>query len=267
LNPASQAAAPGRHTGAWRHGGVGLLAVVYAILWTGGVAHHWLYGGVRPEHNWIASLFLLLAGVIVVAGAPGQSARLRLAGAAVLGFAAEVVGSHTGFPFGAYQYTDALRPQLFGVRLVMTCAWMSLFAYVDEMGAHLRAAAWFGAPLAAVWMTAIDLVIDPLAANQLGYWRWANSGLYYGIPATNFAGWLLVSLVACVVLRRGEGANPWARFVGVSITLFFTLLAAVHALYLAAVIGVALCLLHVLVARVPRAASPLDSFRSSSARA
>ena len=266
MNATAHAAARALHARRSRHAAPALLAVVYAIFWAGGVLHHWLYGGVPPEQNWIASLFLLLAGVIVVAGAPGQTDRLRLAGAALLGFAAEVVGSRTGFPFGAYHYTDALRPQLFGVPLVMTFAWMSLFAYVDEMRAHLRSAAWFGTLLAALWMTAIDLVIDPLAANQLGYWRWAHAGLYYGIPATNFAGWLVISLVACFVLRRGGGGNPWARFVGVSITLFFTLLAAAHALHLAAVLGAALCLLHVLVARVPRTASPLDSFSSSSAR-
>ncbi len=67
--------------------------------------------------------------------------------------------------------------------------------YVRQMLMNLRLSAWLEALIAASWMTAIDLVIDPLAANQLGYWRWVKSSAYYGIPLHNFAGWFVVSLI------------------------------------------------------------------------
>src|SRR3712207_6848024 len=40
-------------------------------------------------------------------------------------------------PFGAYDYTGALRPQLFGVPVVMGFAWMSLVAYACELTRRL----------------------------------------------------------------------------------------------------------------------------------
>ncbi len=55
-------------------------------------------------------------------------------------------------------------------------------------------------------LVAADLVLDPGAA-LLGYWTWAEPGLYDGIPASNYAGWLLTdtlySALAHLVAQRG----------------------------------------------------------------
>jgi Carotenoid biosynthesis protein len=56
----------------------------------------------------------------------------------------------------------------------------------------------------AAWMTAIDLLIDRLAAVALGYWRGAAPGAYYGIPARNFLGWFIVSLLIFAMVRGGH---------------------------------------------------------------
>ena len=68
-------------------------------------------------------------------------------------------------------------------------------------------------------------MIDPLASNQLGYWRWAERGAYFGVPLKNFAGWFVVSLAAFAVLRKKFEAGQTASLTGLSIILFFTLLA------------------------------------------
>lgn len=106
--------------------------------------------------------------------------------------------------------------------------------------------------LAALWTTAVDLVIDPLAANQFGYWRWEQGGLYYGIPATNFAGWLLTSLVALGLFAPRLEAGFWPRAVGLAIVLFFTLAAVASGLAVPALVGLALCAAQLLAAAAAR---------------
>jgi putative membrane protein len=118
---------------------------------------------------------------------------------------------------------------------------MTLVAYVQQVMLRLKLPVWARAFVAAAWMTAIDLVIDPLAANQLGYWRWVERGAYYGIPASNFAGWFAASLVIFALLQgRAWRPNFWHRLAGASIILFFTLIALSFHLWAAALAGLAL---------------------------
>jgi uncharacterized membrane protein len=114
----------------WRRLALALLLPVFAVMWTGGVLSHW--NGAREGQGGLASLFLLLAGLLVLLSARSRRGAAVLLCVALGGFAIEVVAARTGYPFGAYAYTDALRPRLFGVPLVMGLAWMvltSLIAY------------------------------------------------------------------------------------------------------------------------------------------
>jgi uncharacterized membrane protein len=101
--------------------------LAFALLWLGGVADQWL-GLARDIHGWLASLFLSLAGLIVVLDTHERRETLTLAGVAIMGFAVEAVGVRTGSPFGQYAYTGVLQPQLLGVPVVMGFAWMALVA-------------------------------------------------------------------------------------------------------------------------------------------
>src|SRR5262249_39606761 len=150
-----------------------------------------------------------------------------------------------GFVFSEYDYTEVLQPQVLGVPLVMFSSWMVLVSYTRQLLMKLDLPIWLEASIAAGWMTAIDLVIDPLAANQLGYWRWVKSSAYYGIPFHNFGGWFVVSLTIFLVVRQQWQPNPWALYVGVSIVLFFTAIAFSFGLMVAGGVGLLLCLAHV----------------------
>ncbi len=231
----------------WRRAGLVLAVALFALLWAGGVAGQWL-GRARGDEGAFASLFLFLAALVVLLGARTRRDALRLASVALLGFAVEAVGAHTGLPFGEYDYTDVLRPQFVGVPVVMGCAWMALVAFACELAARLRLGAWPTVILAALWTTAIDLVIDPLAANHFGYWTWAERGAYYGIPFVNFVGWFLTALVGCRLLTPPPRTNLWAVFVGVAILLFFAAVALAHALLPVALVGLALAAIALFVA-------------------
>jgi uncharacterized membrane protein len=219
------------------------LAAFYAVMWLGGIGHYALYGGPPQNAPWAAPLFLLLAGLIVLMTSIRKQWQ-PLCVAALLGFLSEVIGVRYDFIYSAYQYTDALAPSLLGVPLVMLSAWMTLVAYVRQMLLDLRLPRWAEILCAALWMTVIDLVIDPLAANQLGYWRWAETGWYYGVPCHNFAGWFVVSALIFLFIRRTETVNIWACYVGLTIVAFFTAIALAYRILPVAVIGLFLCLIH-----------------------
>jgi putative membrane protein len=52
----------------------------------------------------------------------------------------------------------------------------------------------------------MDAVIDPGAA-ALGFWVWPG-GAYYGVPLSNYAGWLLSGILATALLLA---AGRWSR--------------------------------------------------------
>jgi uncharacterized membrane protein len=212
----------------------------------GGVASQWL-GRAREDEGWLASLFLLLSGLIVLLGARTRREALTLIGVALMGFTVEVVGMHSGFPFGEYAYTGVLQPQLLGVPIVMGFAWMALVAFASDLAGRLRLSPWPTAALGALWMTATDLVIDPLAANHFGYWTWAREGIYYGIPFTNFVGWFITGLLGCRMARTRRQPNFWAGFVGTAILLFFASIALALPLLPIALLGFGLCALRLSV--------------------
>ena len=211
------------------------LAAFYAVLWFGGVISYLFLGGPPPEATWTAPVFLALAALLVLLVSPPPEWPV-LFGSALMGFAAEAVGVASGFPFGRYRYTATLFPHLLGVPVVMGAAWLVLFAYARQMTRSPFAAA--------AWMTAIDLVIDPLATNVLDYWAWDRTGPYYGIPWSNFAGWFLVSLALFAVTRTPAVPNARTGWLGVSVILFFTVLALGTGLHLAGAVGIALITLH-----------------------
>jgi uncharacterized membrane protein len=117
--------------------------------------------------------------------------------------AVEAMGTATGLPFGRYRYTGRLRPAIAGIPAVVPLAWWAMAGPAREaahaaLGRRSRRLARVG--LGALALTAWDLFLDPQMTAE-GFWRWAGGGRYRGIPASNFAGWLLTSLAVMGVLE------------------------------------------------------------------
>ena len=107
---------------------------------TRGLLVAWLASMISmPIVQWVAGDRALLFGVVLsvvlqaalvvllVYQAAGCAAHGHLvATVAVVAWAAEAIGSKTGFPFGAYHYTDRLQPQLLGVPLLIPLAWLMM---------------------------------------------------------------------------------------------------------------------------------------------
>lgn len=229
---------------------VALVVAFYALLWIGGVVSHFLWRKTPSDAEWTASAFLISAAALLLMDRAGGKRWLALAGMA--GFGVELAGSRLGVPFGSYSYATALRPLLAGVPLVMACAWMILLAYVKSGLQDLRLPRYAAVFAGAAWMTAIDTVIDPVATAALGYWRWRAQGVYYGVPLSNFAGWLAASALLLATGGRVRLGSRRARPIGLSVVVFFGLVASAHRMAGPAAIALALCALDVALGRLRR---------------
>lgn len=119
-------------------------------------------------------------------------------------WAAEALGTHIGLLFGFYQYTNQLQPQLWGVPVFIPLAWMMMLPPAwAAAGAALRWLRLTGSRWSGLWFillsalafTAWDLFLDP-QMTCWGFWVWEQGGSYFGIPWSNYLGWLLVSGLA-----------------------------------------------------------------------
>ena len=152
----------------------------------------------------VVSVAAQAAAVLLVLGEAWGWRRTLLTALAtgVLAWAIEALGSSTGFPFGHYDYTASLQPQLRGVQLVIPLAWLMMLpvAWAVAQVLSLGRSRWVFVALSAAAFTAWDLFLDPQMVSW-GYWVWDDPSGYFGIPWTNYAGWLLSSALLTAVLR------------------------------------------------------------------
>ncbi len=122
-------------------------------------------------------------------------------------YAIEFVGVHTGWPYGQFHYEVGLGPMLPGgvpVGLPVFFLPLVIDAYllvVLGLGTRARLAR-YRLPATVAAILAIDLVLDP-AAVGVGLWAFASEGAYYGVPLSNYVGWLLSATVGAVIVDVG----------------------------------------------------------------
>jgi uncharacterized membrane protein len=133
----------------------------------------------------------------------------------------ESVGVLTGWPFGEYEYSDAMGLRVWGVLpYTIPLAWCNVLigaaALVEQV--------WRRAPRVVVWVgvavlaTLTDVLLEPVAWDVRGYWVWGTGG---APPLENYVAWFVTSLVlaACAFWRplgkgeRGELGVPVLVFV------------------------------------------------------
>ena len=155
----------------------------------------------------------------------------------LFGYFIELIGVHTGWPFGVYQYSKTLGLQLFEVPLVVPFAWV-MMVHPTLVAARTITKKWtflYGGALLAAW----DLFLDPLMVSA-GRWTWEVPGSHVpftpDVPLSNLFGWLLSGLTITAFLnlilpfeRRKEHAShravtvllSWVLFSGLVGNLFF----------------------------------------------
>jgi len=184
------------------------IAVVFPL--TGAVLLVASAEGLLPEPLAFNSLLVLL-GILVmrsplVAGVLplfDRRATAGVAGLAGYAYAIEFVGVHTGVPYGEFRYGVDLGPTLGGIPLALPVFFIPLV-----MNAYLLCLLLLGRragnplvrlPVVAAAVITMDLALDP-GAVALGFWVYADGGAFYGVPSSNYLGWVLSATVAVLAL-------------------------------------------------------------------
>lgn len=126
----------------------------------------------------------------------------------VLALAIETSAIITGFPYGHFGYSGLLGYRLFGYTpWTVALAWtpLVLAAYAVTCRAIVGEGGSIFARIVRVAVVAIllvifDVVLDP-GAVKIGFWRYEGGGPFYGVPVSNFVGWLFSGAVAGIVLE------------------------------------------------------------------
>ncbi len=159
--------------------------------------------GLRPYVFAFLALFLIAGGADL-----GWRRTLGFVAAIwPVAWLAEVSSTRIGIPFGLYHYTGTTRGRELYIADVPFVDSLS-FTFLAYAALCVARAA-FGrrrpsrralALSAGVLMMALDVVIDPLAVRGdrwfLGrMFYYPDGGVYFGVPLSNFAGWVIVGAV------------------------------------------------------------------------
>ena len=144
----------------------------------------------------------LVVGILPVVD---RRAALGVASLAAYAYAVELVGVHTGLPYGEFHYGVDLGPMLGGVPLALPVFFLPLVLNAYLLCLLLlgeRAASALPRLLAVVALVlAMDVVLDP-GAVDLRFWVYPEGGAFYGVPLSNYAGWVLSATVSVAVIDR-----------------------------------------------------------------
>lgn len=178
-----------------------------------------------------------IAGILHAMGKLGTRTGLMIfAVSFVVSLASELLGTSSGLPFGQYTYTPLLGYKVLGlVPFNIPTSWFfMLYASIAICGRLLPAkddstSRWYWAFIAGLVLTAWDVSMDP-AMVKTQHWIWQIPDLssasalsqfigremFYGMPLTNWLGWLLTGIIVARLMLAIVPPSTWARKVSPS---------------------------------------------------
>lgn len=149
---------------------------------------------------------------------------------------AELAGTDTGYPFGPYSYSERLGYKILDlVPFNIPTSWFYLLVGCLAICGRLLPAKddatskWWWAFVAGLVLTAYDVSMDP-AMVKTRHWMWhprdfSQSGpvevllakpIFYGMPLTNWLGWLLTGTLVTRAMLVFVPPTTWAAHVAPS---------------------------------------------------
>ena len=177
----------------------------------------------RPAFQMLTPFHLLLSlGILFLFHRDWNLGFLMFAAAAfLLGYGSEVMGVHTGFPFGNYSYGPVLGFQLFEVPLMIGVNWLLLVYMTGNLFNERVSNDMLAAALSASLMVLLDVAIEPVAV-ALDFWTWEGDI----IPLSNFIGWFGVAFLIQLIYRKVvfDKSNAISFYLLLHMAAFFVLL-------------------------------------------
>jgi putative membrane protein len=135
-----------------------------------------------------------------------------------LSLGSELLGTSTGFPFGAYGYLSGLGYKIAGlVPFTIPLSWfyVGMCCYVLARAGleRLRFPGWAtvlgGIALGSVLLTAWDFVLDPaMSQTPYPFWEFKEIGAFFGMPYRNLSGWFGTGAIFMTVASLFWGKAP-----------------------------------------------------------
>lgn len=166
----------------------------------------------RPEYAGVSSIFVVLFAVPSYRtlwswlGVPTALKVLCALGLFAIGI--ETFAILTGWPYGEFSYGEKIGAKLGVVPWTVPFAWTPLVLCAGALAPRLAPLKYF-VPVVAALLVVIDLVLDPGAVQQ-AFWRYKYPGAYYGVPLSNYFGWLLSGAIGALILL-GLAREKWGR--------------------------------------------------------
>ena len=177
-----------------------------------------------PFAQVLAAIFIASAFAHAGVSYGWRQALVLLSICVAITFAIENIGAATGVPFGRYHFEVGARlPHVGRIPIIVGPLWFGAgyFSWVVAStlldGADRRLDRPFNVialpVVAAFVVTQWDLVIDPPTATIAKAWIWHDGGADFGVPLSNYLGWLLTAFVfflAFAVYLRGNRSRARA---------------------------------------------------------
>ncbi|MDX1741190.1 MAG: bisanhydrobacterioruberin hydratase CruF [Rhodothermales bacterium] len=148
-----------------------------------------------PTWTYMALLPVIVA-LMYLPGVGGRRLTWLILTGSIVGAAAELLGTTTGFPFGGYGYTDWLGPKMLShVPYFIPLSWFAMALVCYDLS--LRVTRRYGPAilLGSLFMVGWDVSLDPAMSRAFPFWTYTENGFFYGMPLSNWGGWFLTSLV------------------------------------------------------------------------
>jgi putative membrane protein len=198
------------------------IRIILVILYCVGAV-----GMLIPEtRTWfvkLSALNLFLSFVALILSRKENKLRFMvfLCIAFLIGFGAELIGVHTAYLFGSYQYGANLGVKWAEVPLIIGFNWGILAVTSSAVIHRVGLNKYMSAILSAMLMVVFDYILEPVAI-KLDYWHWIEGQ----IPVFNFVCWFGVSLILQWIYLRMKltELNKVAESLFLLMFIFFTLL-------------------------------------------
>jgi putative membrane protein len=169
----------------------------------------------------LSSFNLVLSFVVSVVAFPVFRARnvLFFLCCYLLSMVAEWIGTSTGYLFGEYYYGKNLGATVVGVPWVIGINWWILLLGASSITTYLKMPAHLAIPTGAMLMTALDILMEPIAIES-DFWHWKHNQ----IPFYNYVCWFILSLILLTIqqLLNKPETNKVHAVLFLIISLFFT---------------------------------------------
>lgn len=196
------------------------------------------YLGYQPQYAWIGTMITLLfaaASFFPFLKDTWKAGFLALMTVSLFGYVIEGIGVLTCFPYGCFAYSEQLGTKILGIVPWILLAtwpplvlgvWSNLKKYWGDPSTSFRFTSFrSGWRLSLSWwifLVLLDLILDPIAVS-MGLRSYPGGWPWFGVPWTNFAGWMLSGTIGVAIfqyfLRNNQSSKVYDT--GLRLTMSF----------------------------------------------